>query len=655
MKKSTYLIWALIILVAFSHMGCAADTGNVEAAPQASASGESPSPEPVETVMPESVAEVPMASAGTPSAEKEGLPSSKALDYIAGRVDEATNRLYVYKDFADGLNNYTQKAFVGNHYDSPPAMDEKAAPYEGISSIRAQIDLTQFTWGGYMFVNGVLEAGSTKPELSFGEMPAGLDLSGADKLVFYAKGEKGGERVEFFLAGLGHGDISIEPYADSVRKITLGYITLSKQWERYEIDVAGYDLSSIGCGFGWVTNDVNNYPETDVAFYVDEIYFEFSEPRNAPVFLQSYAAVLDDTDDYVINNFAYTYDNALTVIALLNGGYEDQGLKIADALVYAAGNDRYFDDSRLRNAYMAGDPHSPPAWLSPRGGEYARMPGFYDTADDTWKEDYYAVSTSAGNMAWAVLALCEAYDVSGDSVYLETAQAMGDFLLTLKSDSGGFTAGYEGWEGDQERATYKSTEHNIDLIPAFARLAARTWDAQKATEYTEASDWAKEFVLSMYDEAQHCFYTGTGADGVTVSKDVLPLDTNTWGILALHPDAFADAGAVMEFVEQTFAVDGGYDFNQDRDGVWFEGTAQAALVYGILENDAQYGELMRFLDGHSMADGSITAADRDGVSTGFDVSGLDMAWKYNARQHLGATAWAALAQLGYNPLGSGAD
>lgn len=106
----------------------------------------------------------------------------------------------------------------------------------------------------------------------------------------------------------------------------------------------------------------------------------------------------------------------------------------------------------------------------------------------------------------------------------------------------------------------------------------------------------------------------------------------------------------MEFVEQTFAVDRGYDFNEDRDGVWYEGTAQAALVYGVMGNDMRYGELMQFLDERSAADGSITAADRGGVSTGFNVSGLDMAWNYNARQHLGATAWVALAQLQHNPL-----
>jgi hypothetical protein len=48
---------------------------------------------------------------------------------------------------------------------------------------------------------------------------------------------------------------------------------------------------------------------------------------------------------------------------------------------------------------------------------------------------------------------------------------MGDFILTLGDERDGFTAGYEGREGRQTKATYKSTEHNIDLVSAFAWLA----------------------------------------------------------------------------------------------------------------------------------------------------------------------------------------
>jgi hypothetical protein len=298
----------------------------------------------------------------------------------------------------------------------------------------------------------------------------------------------------------------------------------------------------------------------------------------------------------------------------------------------------------MRNAYAGGNPQSFNGWRSVKGKEFSRLPGFYDPADKAWYEDYYAVSTSTGNLAWAMLALCEVYKNAPEhKEYLLAAQRIGDFILTLRDKNGGFTGGYEGWEGSETRVTYKSTEHNIDLISAYRLLNELSGESK----YAEASAYAKDFVLSMYDIDKHCFYTGTNDDG-TPNIAVLPLDCNTWAILALG-SGFKDGKAVMDFVEQNMAVGKGYDFNDDRDGVWFEGTAQAALAYKQIGDAAKYAEILAFLNENTLPDGSITAADRYGVTTGFMVSGTDSEWNYGKRVHVGATAWLAFAQLGVNP------
>jgi hypothetical protein len=405
-------------------------------------------------------------------------------------------------------------------------------------------------------------------------------------------------------------------------------------------------MSSIGCGFAWVTNDTQNHPRTEIKFYLDEMYYEFD---NKPMVIKSYASKeVDETDDWVINNFAYVYDNACALLALSNAGLYDNAKQIADALVFASENDRYYTDGRLRNAYANGDPQTYSGWHSVISEEMSQNSGFWDPEQGAWFEDYYAISTSTGNIAWAILALNEAHRSFPDGdKYLNTAKRLGDFVLTLQSDSGGFTGGYEDWEGQEFSVTYKSTEHNIDLITAFAQLAELTGDEK----YAAASDHAQAFVMSMYDPALHLFYTGTGTDGITPNQDVLPLDCNTWAILALS-DEFADGKAVLEEVEKQFAVDGGYDFNTDKDGVWFEGTAQVALAYKAIGDDVKYNEILAFLESNMSTNGSITAADRDYVTTGFTVSGMDnMPWNYGKREHLGATAWLAFAQLGVNPFG----
>jgi hypothetical protein len=59
------------------------------------------------------------------------------------------------------------------------------------------------------------------------------------------------------------------------------------------------------------------------------------------------------------------------------------------------------------------------------------------------------------------------------------------------------------------------------------------------------------------------------------------------------PDAPLDWRKALTFAEEHLAVAGGFDFDGDRDGVWVEGTAQAALAYRVLGNTARNGELVK--------------------------------------------------------------
>ncbi len=581
-------------------------------------------------------------------AEKPGTSepaASSASVYLESRLQAHDSVLYVYKDFVDGANHYTQKAWMGSNSGNVPAMREDAEGYSGISGIACEIDLSRHSWGGYMFINGILPEGQTDPVHDFGGHDAGLDLTGASLLAFYAKGESGGERVEFFMGGLGHDGKRTAPYADSTETVSLGYVTLSKEWERFEIPLDGVDLTRVGCGFGWVTNDRNNRGAKRVRFSLDDIRYEFAEGSIKPMFLQSYASVDLDTDGAVINNFAYLYDQCAAAMALSYAGKHERARQIADAIVYALENDRYYADGRLRNAYMCGNPQSYPGWFSARGKEFARLPGFYDTAAEVWCEDAYAVSAgSTGNIAWALLALCEVYEnAGGNEAYLQAARQIADYVLTLET-AHGFAGGYEGWEGSEIEATYLSTEHNTDLITAFGKLHKLTGEEK----YKDASELAKAFVLSMYDAEKGCFYTGTQGDGATVSKDVIPLDCQTWTLLALG-DEFKDSARVLRYIEENMAVEEGYDFDTDKDGVWYEGTAQTALAYLYAGNDAKYHEILDAMNARCLPDGSITAADRDRVTTGFTVGMSDIPWVYDERVHIGATAWLAFAQMGRNP------
>lgn len=358
------------------------------------------------------------------------------------------------------------------------------------------------------------------------------------------------------------------------------------------------------------------------------------------------------------SDYAYLYDNAMAAVVLSRAGAQAHAELIADAIVFAQTHDRTFQDGRLRNTYNSGDPESDSGRSIAAGKVTIRIPGFWQNG--RWQEDAYTVSTSTGNMAWSILALCATAERATEekrASYLEAAERAADFVLTLKSENGGFTAGYEGWDDAQTKVTYQSTEHNIDLYCAFSVLAdaLEATKPEKAAEYRDAAEYAKAFVLSMYDPKLCCFYTGTEEDGITVSDGVIPLDTNSLAILAMWGE-LENPEEILAFAEERMAVGEGYDFSAgDLDGVWNEGTAQMAVCYYLMGNTEKYQAIMAYLQTQTAKDGSIPAADRDGLSTGFVIAGSDMLWEYNNEQSIGATCWLAFAQLGVNPFDFGAQ
>ncbi len=104
------------------------------------------------------------------------------------------------------------------------------------------------------------------PPNNWGNVDGGYDLSKANRITFWAKGEKGGERIEECKIGGLMGE-----YSDS-DSAGIGPVILTDKWKQYVIDLKGKDLSYISGGFAWSLNvDVN--PDGAV-FYLDDIKYE---------------------------------------------------------------------------------------------------------------------------------------------------------------------------------------------------------------------------------------------------------------------------------------------------------------------------------------------------------------------------------------------
>lgn len=87
-------------------------------------------------------------------------------------------------------------------------------------------------------------------------------------LTFWARGERGSEKVIFKVGGVTQGKDSIKLPAQTK------WITLEKAWNKYTIDLSGEDLSNVVGGFCWVTNKDQNPDRSSITFSLDNVRYE---------------------------------------------------------------------------------------------------------------------------------------------------------------------------------------------------------------------------------------------------------------------------------------------------------------------------------------------------------------------------------------------
>jgi hypothetical protein len=148
-----------------------------------------------------------------------------------------------------------------------------------------------------------------------------------------------------------------------------------------------------------------------------------------------------------------------------------------------------------------------------------------------------------------------------------------------------------------------------------------------------------------------CFATGTGADGVTVNH-LLALDAQLWPLIALPRKLLPpDAGArVLATVEKRLKIGDGFAYSEALEGIWTEGTAQAALTADLLGRPDRAKRWRRTVEDRRTADGSYEASSTAQLPTGFMLQTDPTKPRlYFRLPHLAAAAWAALAQKRVNP------
>ena len=191
---------------------------------------------------------------------QNSLPSFSAED-VPQTPSGSFNPLVVYKDKGSRENHFTPSGFMPDG--KCLAFNDKWMEncQTGKTCMKVEYDVQCSMegqgWAGIYWLN---------PPNNWGKQKGGFDLGGAHKLTFWAKGDRGGERIEEFKIGGILGD-----YPDSDMAM-IGPVILTNEWREYTIDLRGKDLSYISGGFLWSTRADEN-PE-GCTFYLDDIVYE---------------------------------------------------------------------------------------------------------------------------------------------------------------------------------------------------------------------------------------------------------------------------------------------------------------------------------------------------------------------------------------------
>ena len=166
---------------------------------------------------------------------------------------------YIYKDAFNRLNHYAPTGWMGDYGDIKINQKFSKFKYKGTHCMKVSYSARRKQgagWGGIYWQN---------PPNNWGTQKGGYDLRGATKVIFFARGHKGRETIEFKVGGI------TGQYSDS-SSATSGIIELKARWKRYVISLQSMDLSYIGGGF-CVVFAAHANPEGAV-FYLDEIRYE---------------------------------------------------------------------------------------------------------------------------------------------------------------------------------------------------------------------------------------------------------------------------------------------------------------------------------------------------------------------------------------------
>lgn len=290
-------------------------------------------------------------------------------------------------------------------------------------------------------------------------------------------------------------------------------------------------------------------------------------------------------------NTSYTYDNALAAIAFV-------------------AQDDYDRAKTLLNAYQnkIGLPN---------------YGGYNDVYD--YQTGVGTGYISAGPNAWLLNAVNFYYYNTNDPQFLTLAQKLADFLVGLQDTDGGVF-------GDRY-VTWKSTEQNLIGYASLYNFGILT----QQDLYVQKANLIKDFLV------RECWNGERFLRGKNDPTEVT--DVQAAGVLALGT-VYASSIYWAEYHTKCAKPLGGqtvtgFDFNNDLDTVWLEGTLQETLAFKKNFDDYRAGIYYNNVNKTQRENGSFLCATNQGT-TGSD-------WVLLPIESVAPTCWYIFYKTGTNP------
>ena len=308
-------------------------------------------------------------------------------------------------------------------------------------------------------------------------------------------------------------------------------------------------------------------------------------------------------------DFVSLYDNALSAITFIASGNHTQAEKIFD----------YFN-ARIETELEYGT-----------GGFYQFRSGNGDNRRTRW----------LGDNAWLLIALNNYKTLTANNKYDTLREKLAYWIRSQQDSDGGL------WGGYRENGTqfHKITEGNLI---AFHAVEGYDDFHKGILEFLANQRWDQnDGLIVAWPDNPHYYY----------ALDVFPLAYLIFEDIPAETLNNANRFFTNQVATLTTAEVGGYCFDEDRDVIWLEGTAQMGLAFHKAGVYNQQERLLHTLEKMiSTEENSTNPQGLPYVSNPGSCYGAEPLWDHaDKKATLSSSCWYLFNKMGYNPFDIGQE